>query len=103
METRRLLIGCDFTYVAAISTPVIFQVQPVAAPQVSITGGEWASDPPISIRGYTDLYSNPCVRAVLPAGRSSFRYHAVAVVPDATEDPTRTPRSARPTTCPMTR
>ncbi|MCW2936324.1 MAG: hypothetical protein JWM19_7286 [Actinomycetia bacterium] len=29
METRRLLIGCDFTYVAAIPTPVIFQVQPV--------------------------------------------------------------------------
>ena len=25
MKTRRLLIGCDFTYVAAIPTPVIFQ------------------------------------------------------------------------------
>ena len=28
METRRILIGCDFTYAAAVSTPVIFQVQP---------------------------------------------------------------------------
>ena len=86
METRRLLIGCDFTYVAAISTPVIFQVRPIEAPPVFFEDAQWASEPPIAIRGYTDLYGNPCVRAVLPAGRSSFRFHAVAVVPDATED-----------------
>src|ERR1700689_4254135 len=86
MQTRRLLIGCDFTYVAAISTPVIFQVQPVEAPDISIAGSQWATEPPMSIRGYPDLYGNPCVRAVLPAGRSSLRYHASAVVPDATED-----------------
>jgi transglutaminase-like putative cysteine protease len=86
MDTRRLLIGCDFTYVAAISTPVILQVEPIEDPGVSITGGQWASQPSMSIRGYTDLYGNPCARAVLPAGRSSFQYHADAVVPDATED-----------------
>ena len=86
METRRLLIGCDFTYVAAISTPVVFQVRPIEDPPVLIEGAQWASEPPIAIRGYTDLYSNPCVRAVLPAGRSSFQFHAAAVVPDATED-----------------
>jgi transglutaminase-like putative cysteine protease len=86
METRRLLIGCDFTYVAAISTPVIFQVQPIEDPLIAISGSQWASEPPISIRGYNDLYGNPCVRAVLPAGRSSFRYQAAAAVPDATED-----------------
>src|SRR5580698_10434286 len=86
METRRLLIGCDFTYVAAISTPVIFQVRPIEDPPVLIEGARWASEPPIAIRGYTDLYGNPCVRAVLPAGRSGFRFHAEAVVPDATED-----------------
>src|ERR1035441_10489004 len=86
MGTRRLLIGCDFTYVAAISTPVIFQVRPIEAPPVLLEAGQWASDPPIAIRGYTDLYGNPCVRAVLPAGRSSIRFQAVAVVPDATED-----------------
>ncbi len=86
METRRLLIGCDFTYLAAISTPVIFQVQPIETPSIAVTGGQWAAEPPMSIRGYTDLYGNPCVRAVLPAGRSSFRYQAQAEVPDATED-----------------
>jgi len=86
MKSRRIQVGCDFTYVAAISTPVIFQVQPIGSPPVSVENGQWASDPAIAIRGYTDLYGNPCVRAVLPAGKSSFRYAAVAVVPDATED-----------------
>src|ERR1700677_4239382 len=86
METRRLLIGCDFTYVAAISTPVIFQVRPIEDPPVLIEGAQWASEPPIAIRGYTDLYGNPCVRAVLPGGGSSFQCYAQSVVPDATED-----------------
>jgi transglutaminase-like putative cysteine protease len=83
---RRIRVGCDFTYVAEISTPVIFQVQPVNSPQAAIEQEQWASEPPVTIRGYADLYGNPCVRTVLPAGKSSFRYSAVAVVPDATED-----------------
>jgi transglutaminase-like putative cysteine protease len=81
-----MLIGCEFTYVAQIPTPVIFQVQPLEDPHISVTGGQWTSEPWIGVRGYTDLYGNPCVRAVLPAGRSAFRYHAVAEVPDATEE-----------------
>jgi transglutaminase-like putative cysteine protease len=86
MEKRRLSIGCEFTYVAEIATPVVFQVQPLEAPHVSVEGARWSSVPEIPSRGYTDLYGNPCVRAVLPAGRSSFAYQAVAVVPDATEE-----------------
>ena len=53
---------------------------------MSLEGARWASEPAVAFRGYTDLYGNPCVRAVLPAGRSSFPYQAVAVVPDATEE-----------------
>jgi transglutaminase-like putative cysteine protease len=86
MQTRRLLIGCDFTYVAVISTPVIFQVQPIEDPLILIEGAQWESEPSLAIRDYTDLYGNPCVRTVLPPGRSSFRFHAVAEVPDATEE-----------------
>ncbi len=40
----------------------------------------------MAVRDYTDLYGNPCTRAILPPGRSHFRYAAVATVPDATED-----------------
>jgi transglutaminase-like putative cysteine protease len=86
MDNRQLLIGCEFTYVAAIPTPVVFQVQPVDSPLVTIEGAQWASEPVIAARGYRDLYGNPCVRAVLPTGKSTFRYQALAVVPDATEE-----------------
>ena len=79
-------MGCDFTYLAAIDTPVVFQVQPRASAQVTLDGVRWSSQPRMELRSYTDLYGNPCTRAVLPAGRSSVGYHAVAGVPDATED-----------------
>ncbi len=85
--TRRLIrVGCDFTYVAEIDTPVIFQVQPLVSAHVAIDREQWQSEPSMVFHRYTDLYGNPCVRAVLPAGRSSFRYSALAAVPDAEED-----------------
>ena len=83
---RRILVGCEFTYITEIGTPVIYQVQPATAPGIALESQQWTSKPHMTIRGYTDLYGNPCVRAVLPLGRSSFRYQAVAVVPDVTED-----------------
>jgi transglutaminase-like putative cysteine protease len=86
METRRILIGCGFTYDAAVSTPVIFQVQPAESALVRIEGGRWTSEPVMGIRGYFDLYGNPCLRTVLPAGRSSFGYQATAVVLDQAEE-----------------
>ncbi len=51
-----------------------------------IQGAQWSSEPAAPSRDYTDLYGNPCVRAVLPTGKSTFAYQAVAVVPDATEE-----------------
>src|SRR5580700_7745377 len=98
MRRRRIQVGCDFTYLAAIDTPVVFQVQPrgsaPAVPGEPGDGGDnvvvdderWSLRPQMKLRSYTDLYGNPCARAVLPAGRSSVGYHAVASVPDATED-----------------
>ncbi|MGH3831601.1 MAG: transglutaminase-like domain-containing protein [Pseudonocardiaceae bacterium] len=86
MVVRRIRIGCNFTYVAAVDTPVIFQVRPGASRLIGIEAQRWSSEPLMALRDYTDLYGNPCVRAVLPAGRSSFGYDAVAACPDATED-----------------
>ena len=54
MQSRRILIGCDFTYVAAVSTPVIFQVQPAESARVSIENGQWAAEPAMAVRGYTE-------------------------------------------------
>src|ERR1039457_5820360 len=86
MMSRWIRVGCDFRYVAEIDTPVIFQVQPGESANVALKDEQWSPGPAMELHRYTDLYGNPCTRAVLPAGRSSFRYHAVAVAPDATED-----------------
>src|ERR1700760_4985098 len=96
MDTRRLLIGCEFTYVAAIPTPVVFQVQPATSASVVISDDRWAAEPALPARSYTDLYGNPCMRTVLPAGRSSVRYRAVAVVPDAVEEADEGARECAP-------
>jgi transglutaminase-like putative cysteine protease len=86
MTSRRIRVGCDFTYVAEIETPVIFQVQPRESPDIAVQHEQWHSEPPMAVRGYADLYGNSCRRCVLPVGRSSFGYDAIAVVPDAAED-----------------
>ena len=86
VETRRLVVGCDFTYEAAVPTPAIFQVQPHASPRVTVQSESWASTPDMALRSYVDVYGNPCTRVVLPVGTSSFRYTADVEVPDAVED-----------------
>ena len=86
MQTRRVRIGCTFTYMAEVNTPVVFHVEPHGDPDITLAGERVEAGPEMALRDYTDLYGNPCTRAVLPAGRSQFRYAAVATVPDATED-----------------
>ena len=40
----------------------------MAAPDVSVADEEWSFEPELDVRRYTDLYGNPCLRTVLPAG-----------------------------------
>jgi transglutaminase-like putative cysteine protease len=100
MLTRQLQVGCEFTYVAAADTPVIFQVRPGESARVTLQGEKWSSEPSMIIHSYTDLYGNPCARAILPAGQSRFGYHAVAAVPDATEDADETAPELSPEALP---
>ena len=86
MDTRRVRVGCEFVHVAAIDTPAVVQIEPRDTATVSVLQREWSMEPQASIRHYTDLYSNACVRVVLPAGRSVLRYDALVLVPDATEE-----------------
>ncbi len=86
MDTRRLQIGCEFTYRAEIPTPTVFQVQALTSDHVSIADEAWSFDPPdaaSTVRRYVDLYGNPCLRTELPAGVSTLTYSALATVPDA--------------------
>ena len=70
MQTRRVRIGCGFTYVAEIDTPVVFHVQPRNAADITLAAEQLEAEPGMALRDYTDLYGNPCTRAILPAGRS---------------------------------
>jgi transglutaminase-like putative cysteine protease len=86
VHMRRVRVGCEFVHVAAVDTPTVFQVEIQNAAPISLARQEWSMEPQLPIRRYTDLYGNPCTRMVLPAGRSTLRYDAVALVPDAAED-----------------
>jgi transglutaminase-like putative cysteine protease len=86
MAKRRVHIGCEFVYDAAFATPAVLQVEPRDAAPVELEHREWVVTPDVHLRSYTDMYGNPCERLVLPAGRSTLRYTATALVPDATEE-----------------
>ncbi|WP_344078017.1 transglutaminase family protein [Luedemannella helvata] len=86
MNRRAVRIGCEFVHDAAQPTPTVFQVQPRDEAPVTLARQEWSTEPEIVTRRYVDHYGNPCLRAVLPAGRSVLRYDALALVPDSTED-----------------
>ena len=96
MSSRRLSVGCEFTYEAAVRTPAIFQVQPGPSCGFTVTSEAWSSTPQMRLRSYADLYGNPCTRVVLPAGRSTFRYAADVDVPDAPEDADEFAREVAP-------
>lgn len=86
MGSRRLEVGCDFTYNAEFPTPTVFQVEANDPARVDVRQQDWSSSPQMTLHRYEDLYGNPCTRAILPVGRSSFRYNAIIDVPDAVED-----------------
>src|SRR4029079_10349193 len=86
MKTRRLVVGCEFTYEAEVPTLAVFQVQPDDSPLHTRRSEFWVSTPSLALRSYRDLYGNPCTRVVLPAGWSTLRYEANIDVIDAVED-----------------
>ena len=86
MNMRRVRVGCEFVYVAAVDTPAVFQIEPGGAAPISLARREWSTEPEVLIRHYIDLYGNRCARVILPAGRSTLRFGALVLVPDATED-----------------
>jgi transglutaminase-like putative cysteine protease len=86
MGQRRLRVGCEFAYRAAISTPTVFQVRANDPPRVALLSEEWSTTPEMAIHDYRDLYDNQCTRVILPPGGSSLRYNALVEVPDSVED-----------------
>ncbi len=86
VAVRQVRVGCSFVYRAEIDTPTVFQVQPSDGRGVRVLDENWSIEPAVVGRHYRDLYDNPCLRIVLPAGRSTLCYDALVEVPDAPED-----------------
>lgn len=82
----RVHVGCSFTYHAEIATPAVFQVQPRACHDLRVAAENWTIEPFSAMRHYQDLYGNPCMRTVLPAGRTTLRYDASVDVPGVPEE-----------------
>ena len=82
----RLHVGCSFTYHVEIATPTVFQLQPRACHNLRVANESWTIEPFSATRHYEDLYGNPCVRTVLPAGRTTLRYDASVDVPGVPEE-----------------
>jgi len=74
--TRHLIVGCEFTYEAAVATPAVLQVQArPPTPSILIRSENWLSTPSIVSRSYVDIYGNSVQPAsYLPAGWSTLRY-----------------------------
>lgn len=85
MDTRRVRVSCEFVQFTQAETPIVMQVRPLQEAPVVLSQEAWTVDPHVVTHAYTDLYGNPCLRLTLPVGRSTFRYSAIAEVPDAVE------------------
>ena len=60
----------------------MFQIQP----GTGLVEETCSIEPDGPLRGYRDLYGNPCLRTVLPIGGTTLTYDAVVDVPDEAED-----------------
>ena len=96
MSTRRLALGCDFTYEADVATLAIFQVQPRESEAFTRRSEGWSSTPQMKMHSYADMYGNPCTRVVLPVGQSTLRYDVAVDVPDSTEEADESAREVAP-------
>ncbi len=85
MTGRQVKIGCEFVQNSMYDTAAVMQIRPRNELPVTVLNEEWRCNPDGETHTYTDLYDNPCLRLVLPSGRSTFTYDALVQVPDATE------------------
>src|SRR5258708_16504430 len=67
MDMRRVRVGCEFVYVAAVDTPAVFQIEPRDAAPVSLARREWSTEPEVRIRHYIHPSANLCAPALPPA------------------------------------
>jgi len=58
------------------------QVRPRSDARHQLVTESWATEPPLPVDEYVDLYGNPVKRLIAPAGTLTLRYDARCLVPD---------------------
>lgn len=51
VDVRRVRVGCEFVYVAAVDTSTVFQIEPEDAGPVSLVGQQWSSQAMVTTFG----------------------------------------------------
>jgi transglutaminase-like putative cysteine protease len=81
-KSINLRVGCEFNYDVSGPTVATVQVRPRSDARHQLVTETWATQPPVPIDEYSDLYGNPIKRLVMPQGDLLLRYDAVVAVPD---------------------
>lgn len=76
-------VGCEFRYQVAAPSPAIVQVRPRTDAAHRLVRETWATEPPVPLDEYEDLYGNGIKRLLMPAGEVGIRYDAICETPDA--------------------
>lgn len=76
-------VGCEFVYTTTGPTPAVALVEPHSSLRDALVSERW--DGPPATR-YDDLYGNRCRRLTLPAGNSTFAFHATVDVPAGADE-----------------
>jgi transglutaminase-like putative cysteine protease len=75
-------VGCEFKYDVSAPTVATVQVRPRSDAGHQLVTEAWATEPPVPIDEYVDIYDNPVKRLLMPQGDLAFSYDAVVAVPD---------------------
>jgi hypothetical protein len=72
MDMRRVRVGCEFVYVAAVDTPAVFQVEPLDAAPVSlarrgVVDGAGSANPPLRRPLRQPVYAGDAARRAFHA------------------------------------
>ncbi|MCU0523993.1 MAG: transglutaminase family protein [Elainella sp. Prado103] len=79
----RLEAGCQITFEATDSTPVILMLRPRSGEGQWVIREEYLLTPPVPVIEYTDGYGNLCQRLIVPTGSFQVRSSAIVETADA--------------------
>lgn len=82
VAAMRLEAGCNITFEAEASIPIILMLRPRSGYGQWIVREEYCLKPSVPVTEYTDSYGNLCQRLVVPEGRFQIQFTACVETSD---------------------